>query len=206
MKNLRMKNGFIRLSDSLLSIKAGTILKAVSGNPHFPSPSPSLAELEATIDAYSGAVVKAMDKGLQQIAVKNQLKAVLVAQLHTLANYVLYCAAGDVAIARSSGFVISEPRSARPPLTNPEGLVLTGGFNRGELLLKLKRVPNVQSYRYEITEHPATAESKWNVCVKTVSKNLFTGLVSGKEYCCRVAAVGIKNQVVYSGVVSRIVL
>ena len=206
MKNLRMKNGFNRLTDADLHIKAAVIVKSMKDNPHFPAPSPTLEQLTHTINAYSVAVQKAQDKGHQQIAEKNSLRSLLIEQLHLINNYVLLCAAGDAVIVTSSGFSISSPRQSRPPLTTPEGLALTNGINRGELVLKLKRVANVQNYQYEITEHPVTAESKWEANWSTVSTNKFSGLVSGKEYCCRVVAYGIKAQAVYSDIVSRIVL
>ena len=174
MKILKMKNGFNRMSDADLNHKAGIILQPMTDNPNFPSPSPTLAQVTDTLNAYSAAVLKAMDKGLQKITEKNQLKALLVGQLHNLANYVVFCAAGNVAIATNSGFTVSPPRGARPPLTKPSELRLTNGINRGELLLRLKLVPNVQSYRYEITPHPYTAESHWETFTSTVSKKLLT--------------------------------
>ena len=62
------------------------------------------------------------------------------------------------------------------------------------------------AYVYEITPSPLTEQSAWESSMNTVSKKMFTALESGKEYNCRVAAVGIKEQVVYSEVVSRIAL
>ena len=59
---------------------------------------------------------------------------------------------------------------------------------------------------YEITPSPVTEDSTWDSSMNTVSKKLFAGLESGKEYNCRVAAIGIKEQVVYSEPVSRIAL
>lgn len=52
---------------------------------------------------------------------------------------------------------------------------------------------------------PLTQNSKWEMSTNTVNKKLYTGLESGKEYNIRVAAVGIKEQRIYSDVVSRIV-
>lgn len=206
MERIKMKNGFARLGDAALLLKANIILKAMTANPHFPSPSPTLAEVTDTSTAYALAVELAANGGRQQIAEKNQLKAALIGQLQLLSHYVLYCAAGDVAVAVGSGFAISAPRSARPPLTAPAGLVLTNGLNRGELLLKQRRVPNVLSYQYQITPHPMTPESQWHSVDCTQSKYLFKGLESGKEYCCRVIAVGAKRQLTYSEAVSRIAL
>ena len=66
MKILKMKNGFNRMSDADLNHKAGIILQAMTDNPNFPSPSPTLAQVTDTLNAYSAAVLKAMDKGLQK--------------------------------------------------------------------------------------------------------------------------------------------
>src|SRR5215218_350801 len=107
MKNLRMKNGFTRLTDAGLCIKAGTILKSITGNPLFPAPSPTVEQLTDTITAYSTALQKAQEKGFQQIAEKNSLRSLLIEQLHLLNNYVMLCAAGDAVIVTSAGFSIS---------------------------------------------------------------------------------------------------
>lgn len=206
MKNLRMKNGFQRMSDAELSTQAGSILTHVKDNPFFPDPTPSIEAVSQTLTAYQAALSAAGNRDLLALAVKNQRKTELVAQLHMLANYVLFKAAGQLVIAKSSGFSVSSERHTRPPLTEPESVVLSSGANRGEILMKLRRVPNVLGYRYEMTTHPVTADSQWQTVLSTISKNLFKGLTSGQEYSFRVAAIGPKNQVVYSSVVSRVAL
>ena len=127
-------------------------------------------------------------------------------QLHLLGNFVLHMSGNNEVVATSSGFNISKTPEPRPAITIPEGLVLKNGLNKGELDLKFERVAGARSYLYEITPGPVTGQSQWQSVMSTVSKNLFAGLESGKEYSCRVAAVGVKKQVVYSDVVSRIVL
>ena len=88
----------------------------------------------------------------------------------------------------------------------PQNLKLKSGLNKGELELSFPRVAGVKAYMYQLTESPATADSNWHSDLSTISKNVFKGLQSGKEYCCRVAAIGANRQVVYSDVVSRIAL
>ena len=91
-------------------------------------------------------------------------------------------------------------------MTKPEGLVLKEGDNRGDLKLKLKKVKGARAYMYQIAASPLTAGSKWESSLSTVTSKTFTGLESGKEYNCRVAAVGKNEQVIYSDTVSRIAL
>ncbi|HUC80210.1 MAG TPA: hypothetical protein VMR70_04805 [Flavisolibacter sp.] len=130
----------------------------------------------------------------------------LVDKLHLLGNYVLFTAAGDKIKVMTSGFTISKVPQATLAISVPEGLALSNGANRGELLLRLRRVVGARAYMYQITPFPVTAESKWGSSLSTVCKMKFTGLQSGREYACRVAAIGVKQQEMYSDVVSRIAL
>lgn len=129
-----------------------------------------------------------------------------MAQLHLLDNYVLFTAAGDEVVATSSGFELSKQSVPSSVIINPEGVALANGLNRGELELSCKRVSGAKSYVHEITTWPVSNTSEWQTVMGTSAKNLFAGLESGKEYAGRIAAVGVKQQVVYSEVVSRIAL
>jgi len=89
MKNFRITNGFKKLANAELLGKASAIKNCLTNNLHFPSPVPSLAQLEEAINSFSGAVQKAESGDKQAIAVRNQQKEVLVKLLHRLGNYVL---------------------------------------------------------------------------------------------------------------------
>jgi hypothetical protein len=62
------------------------------------------------------------------------------------------------------------------------------------------------AYQFEYTLAPLTPGSQWTSVPVTTCKVVFTGLQSGQEYSCRVAAIGPYKQVKYSDVLSRIVL
>ena len=206
MKTVRITNGFNELTDAYLLVRANFIATSMTGNASFPQPVPTLAELGDGITAFSAAVQAAEGGSRQDIAVKNDLRDSLINQLHLLGNYVLFTAAGDEVVATSSGFNVSRQPAPAPPITNPDGVALANGLNRGELLLSCKRMSGAKSYVHELTTWPVSAGSQWQSIVSTSSKNLFSGLESGKEYAGRVAAVGVKQQVVYSDVVARIAL
>lgn len=206
MKPFRIVNGFDRLTDSKLLTRAQFIKASLTDNPHFPNPVPSLADLSTAISALEAAIQKAATGNKQDIMEKSSVQQHLINQLHLLGNYVLFMSAGNPTAATSSGFTINKPQEPVAPITAPTGLVLKSGLNRGELVLKFKNVAGAKCYQYEMTAAPVTTNSVWEIKTSTLSKNLFSGLQSGKEFSFRVAAIGPRQQVVYSDVVSRIAL
>ena len=206
MKVLRVTNGFSEMSDAYLPVRAEFIVASMNGNPHFPAPVPTLAEMTTTIKDFRAAMDKAQTGNRLAASAKNQLKELLVNKLHLLGSYVLFAAAGNEVAASSSGFQVAKAAQPLPPLAKPGGLVLREGLNKGDLKLKMQRVKGARAYLYEITPSPVTADSHWRGTLSTITVCTFTGLESGREYNCRVAAVGKNQQVVYSDVVSRIAL
>ena len=206
MRFLKITNGYPRLSDSALLVKGKVIIAAMTGNANFPTPTPTLASISALIDAFEAALEKAASGDRQAIAEKNQARETLINGLHLLGNYVLFTSANDEVVATSSGFKVAKTPEPRPPLQTPYGLTLENGVNRGELKLSFAKVQGAKSYQYEITQAPVTPASVWQQLEGTVIKTMFSNLESGKEYYCRVTAIGIKGQAVQSEAVSRIVL
>ncbi len=205
MRNFKITNGFADMTDTDLRKKTDYIISQMEDNPAFPAPSPTLQEITATLDAFIAAVLAAINGDRIAVAYKHVVRGTLVRQLHLLGNYVLFVAAGDEIKAMTSGFTISKVPQATAAISVPDKLVLSNGPNRGELL-RFRRVVGARAYMYQITPFPVTAESKWDSSLSTVCKMKFTGLERGREYACRVAAIGVKQQVMYSDVVSRIAL
>ena len=74
MKILRITNGFDKLTDAALETRANAILTAITGNPAFPTPTPTIAELQNVLNTYSNALAKAEQGSPLEKAVKNQKK------------------------------------------------------------------------------------------------------------------------------------
>lgn len=194
------------MSDAKLEARANAIKTALTGNPSFPTPDPGLAEFQTAINDFSTAAAKA-EKGSQNDKdVKNQLREALIVILHSLGNYVLFTANGDIVVARSSGFTVAKQgRTPAPAVMPATGQELSDGPNAGELDLRFKRVPGAKSYVYQTTPEPLTEASLWYNQAGTASKTRFAGLQSGKRYWCRVMAIGTGGQTVYSEPLSRVV-
>lgn len=72
MKKLNL--GFGKYSDSNLLVAGQAILVAMTGNTHFPTPSPTLATVTTAINDYSAALSAAKEGGKTNVATKNAKK------------------------------------------------------------------------------------------------------------------------------------
>ena len=207
MNVLRITNGFDKLSDANLIIKTQNIVVSMTPpeNPYFATPSPTLADMQDAIDSFTNAVAVAKTGSSYDKALKNQYRMDLIEMLHSLGAYVLFTAEGDFLIAQSSGFTIAKEPSPAPPITAAANQKLDDGANAGELYFSFDKVQGARSYIYQYTADPLTYTSTWETKVGTIRKVNFTGLDSGKKYWCRVMAIGINGQGVYSEPVSRVV-
>ncbi|MGH2564794.1 MAG: fibronectin type III domain-containing protein, partial [Ginsengibacter sp.] len=124
--------------------------------------------------------------------------------LHALGNYVLFTSEGDTVAAVSSGFTIAKQPTTSPELVAAANQKLDDGANAGELDFSFDKVAYAKSYMYQYTPDPLTENSDWESQVGTVRKVSFSNLESGKKYWCRVMAIGINGQGVYSEPISRI--
>lgn len=72
----------------LLIVRARGIIQRMSGNHWFPSPSPSLAEVEAATDALSDAETRTLTWVVDSVSERDAKRKALVALLQRLASYV----------------------------------------------------------------------------------------------------------------------
>ena len=202
----KLINGIDRLSDANLESKIQYIISKMTGNAHFPTPSPTLTAVEDALAAFIAAVNAAKAGDKIAIIDRDQKREVVIGLAHELALYVMYVAKGDKLVLASSGFDVSKDREPAPPITKPTGLeVITDNLNAGEALVRFKRVPQSRSYLYEYTLDPQLAESSWNSIFETRSKRVISGLESNKRYYFRITAIGTGNQMMNSDVTSKVI-
>ena len=196
MKN-KIKFNFSRYTDSDLETKAGAILQSMTGNPNFPSPIPTLAELQTALTNYSNALVNAADLGKLNVATKNQCRQTLELLLGQLGMYVMYIANGNAVILTSSGYSLAkEPEPIA--LENPGSITLSNGITSGQLVATVKSVPGAKGYLHQITPDPMTPQSQWVSTASTRSKKVYNDLQPGQKYWVRIVAVGTEEQLAYS--------
>jgi hypothetical protein len=200
----RITTGFDPMSDPDFETKAGSIYNGVNGNAFFPTPTPTMPEVNDALQGYSVSLLSAQTRDKNAVAAKNQARAALTDLLTQLASYVTMTANGDRAILVASNYDLASEGDSTP-ITKPENIQLSDGANSGEIVVKVKGVKGAKSYLHQYTADPLTASSEWTQVISTTSKYTFKNLSVAQRVWCRVAAVGSYNQVVFSDAVSRVV-
>lgn len=205
MKILSITNGFTRMGDANLELRANQIYASMNANPNFPTPVPALTVLADAIAVFATALNDAKDGDRLKVAIKNQKREELIGVLHQLAAFVLFKSGGDNVIAISSGFTIGKQPAPAPPITNPTNFSVVQGKNPGELLQRIKSVKGAVSYLYQYATDAMMAQDNWQSVPSSRTSCVIENLQAGTKYNCRVAALGPREQMVYSNIVSRIV-
>jgi hypothetical protein len=196
---------FTRFGDAAFEAKTQTIVEHMTGNTNFPTPVPAITVVADASDAYTSALITASTGNRADIAAKNQQRADLEELLRLLASYINFTADGDRSKLLTTGYDVSKEKTP-VVITKPENITVTNGMNAGDLVVSVKAVKGAISYVHEYANEADFAVGKWQSVTASQRKYIFTELESGKKYYCRVAAVGPRDQVVYSDPMSRIVL
>lgn len=176
------------------------LVTAITGNPNFPTPNPSVATLTAAVDsletlfndAQAARLVSKTKTGLQddQSAAVNDL----VVQL---ASYVDNASGGDATKIESAGFEVRATPQPIGPLPMPTDLQVLPSEHPGSADVSWKGVYGARSYSIERAEDaPVLDFSVIGNCTK--KQATLNSMVSGKKYWFRVAAVGAAGQSAWS--------
>ncbi|HTA65012.1 MAG TPA: fibronectin type III domain-containing protein [Xanthomonadaceae bacterium] len=183
--------GFLsRAPDANLIAASGHILAALADNPHYVTPRPTLAELDAAQQAFVAAV-QAIDRRPVTRVARDKARSVLVQSLRTLALYVQEVSKGDREILLGSGFPLQKGRQAIAKPATPRNLRLSQG-NSGSLHARCIAVAQARSYQWRVAT--AQAPTAWSQAQPSTKANtVLDGLVPGTQYLVQVRAVGSKG-------------
>ena len=188
-------------SDQGLIGLGGRILAAMTGNPAYPVPVPSLAVLSAARDGFI-ATVNANDRGRLAIAARDKAREPFEAALRQLSMYVAQHCQGDLVTLLSSGYPAQRQRGAialiAPP--TPGHLTVRQGPFSGQLVGRCERTPGAALYQWRFAA--AAAPTAYTV-TDTSSRALVTleGLVPGTQYLVQVRACGNRGSSDWSNAV-----
>ena len=126
--NVKPAIGFLtKDGEAPFTDKVTTILKWMTGNDKYKTPSPTLDVVQTAFDAYKVATADASQGGKENTAIRDARRAELVALLRQLANYVSATANGDMETLLSSGFPTQKPtRTPIGPLPAPHAARMPG--------------------------------------------------------------------------------
>ena len=154
--------GFAGLIDSKLLLLANGVLKALTGNAAFPTPTISLATFATDIATFSNAAAAALDGGKNAKSARDKAKKVLVTDLKQLAMYVQTNCNDEIAVFNTSGFTAKAKSSTSSgPVGVPTIKSLDYGTVPGQILVSIKSTPGAKSYNLRFGQMPAAAATGW---------------------------------------------
>ncbi|THU38409.1 hypothetical protein FAM09_17215 [Niastella caeni] len=198
----RLKLNFKGIKDPELSIMAYTVCHKMNGNEKFPDPGMLIIELSEISRQFDQAMLDASMGDRLKIAIKNDVKALLIKKLKQVGEFVKNEANGKEELLWGSGFDLTKPVD-EIKLRHPNDFQILPGSNPGEMILKVRGLKGARSYLYQWTPAPVTSQSIWQSIADTRCKKVITNLPLGIDYCFRMAAVGARNQIIYTQVLSR---
>lgn len=187
-----VKLGHTRVTYAALVEMSGTNITMLTNNAAFPTPNPSLADLEKAKDRLLAAVEayrfshSRLDKQERDIAFE-ALKALRA----DLGAYVQTTCAGDKELITSAGFETEKAREPFGLLPAPGNVRVNVSPIAGSLELLFKGVKGRLSYQVSMCTGDPNVEANWNI-VATTGKNriVFNDLESNVVYYFRVVALG----------------
>jgi hypothetical protein len=186
---------------------ARQVMTALTNNPNFSTPEPTIAELAAQTTTTEGAyntAQAARQQAISDTATQNEEEKQLDALLTRLGSYVQLKSAGEEVKIRSAGMQVKAPLAPVGPLGAPENLVLTDSGSEGALVAAWGKIRGAVSYIVEITVAP-DAKTGWSYATATTkTRASLTGLTSGTRYWCRVAALGAAGQGPFSDPAAKV--
>jgi len=181
-----------------VSLGNGVVMQ-MNMNPHFPNPTPSLAELQAACDELGQACVDALDGGRTACHRKRVATTKLDRILSALASYVNSKAPGDVEKLISSGFPLAKQPSPINALEQPMIKVFKHTQWENKVNMMWNSIPGALVYLVERSSD--TQKGEWSIAVITSKLSwLVERSANGGMFNYRVCAIGSSGQGPYSNV------
>jgi len=191
------------LGDSDTITQGYRAVEKIENNPIFPDPPAALAEIKTVLPKLQSALGNAKGRDIEVVALKNKLKADVIALLAVLAEYVTLTCKGDRLKLLSSGFPISGATSTQIDQVIGTLEVIIGA--PGEASTKLKRLRGARAYMHQYTTEAPTAETVWHSEGSKYPYYTFSGLNSVAKYWFRVVAISAGGERLTSPVVVRVI-
>lgn len=195
----KVKAGLRGLSAAQKVFKAQLVLDNMSGNPHYPNPEPSMAELENALIELREADFGAEDRGRRACLRKSLAVEVMDQFLSRLAAYANSAAQGDATKLLTSGFHLVQRGVELSALEPPGSLASRFVRTSGVVHLVWWKVPGARMYELEIARTNGVEEKVWQR-LKLTSKpeHLANGLEPNTTHAFRVRAIGTQAEGPYS--------
>jgi hypothetical protein len=201
----KVKLNFTKLSIAEKLSRAQQIVASLTGNPNFPAPQPTLAQLNDALQAASITAQKARQEAKTATSEQESKEETLNQLITQLGGHVESVSGGDETKILSAGLDVratGSPGSDPPSL--PKAVALTEGDHSNELDAGWDSVTGARSYVVQLSADPPTPTSWQPGTVVARSHATLSGLQSGTRYWVRVAAVNANGQSGWSDPATKI--
>ncbi len=192
-------------SDQSFLVEAGQIKFSMINNANFPSPVPTMKEVQDDTDEFSNALDN-MGNGANTTLVKNEKRKKLESTLKRLGLYVETVADGNEIIAESSGFKLRNKPSPVGILPKPANFKVLPALGKGSVKLSIDKIYGAKTYQFEYKPSSDATNNTWAIAADSQSSLILNNLLSGQEYTFRVVGVGSNPTRIYSDEVSSFIL
>ncbi|MBI3881116.1 MAG: hypothetical protein HY301_13775 [Verrucomicrobia bacterium] len=190
--HLKVSLAFASGSDHDVESTADAVNTNLYGEPAYPTPPVTQANLQAGMTAFTAAIGATAQGGTAATADKKNKRTALVELLRQLAEYVQTHCNNDLATLLSSGFQAAQTGNTQSPLPTPDITKVTNG-NSGELIARATATKNAKSYEGQSAAiNPDGTQGPWVRTDATGDSQhiVFGGLTPGVLYALQVRAVG----------------
>jgi hypothetical protein len=179
--------GFAQYSDADLDAFTEGVVNSLTGNAKFPTPAVPVADLQTALSQFRSAIGGMAQGGKQATALKNQMRAEMLALLRKEALYVQSACGDDLPVLLSSGFDAASTNRTPAPLDKPTILKIENRVST-QLHLRLTTVINARSYEVRIK----TATGEWTTGgIYTRARGIvLENLTPGTLYSIQARAIG----------------
>lgn len=184
--------GVSRITPASLLVRTRNLVSKLTGNVHFPTPTPVLAEvtsaadtLETTINAHEA------NPGPLEVLDRNLAVEKVRGLYNDLGAYVQAASNGDLDIIKTSGLAVRKASSPLGLLPAPKQMMALPSLYPGRIDISWGGVRGRSIYEPEICEGDPNVESNWRVLfLTTKNRHSVQGLKSDTVYHFRVKALG----------------
>jgi hypothetical protein len=149
--------------------------------------------------------VNAEGRDKHMVSIKNDKKAIVLALLQELSEYVTVTCNGDRTLILSSGFDATNENSSSSNLAPSVELLEVVLGAAGVVTTRAKNVIGARAYVHQYTKEQPNTNTEWIGIGSSTSYYTFEGLSSDKRYWFRVVVIGNRGQRGYSPVISRVI-
>ena len=192
-----VKNDTRGLNGMDLHALARIRLGAMDGNPHFPNPTPSIAEFRSACDALGRAVEAITDGGSRwEYATKDKWMATVNDMMRSWASYVATMAQGNTELILSAGYEERRVPVRNTVLDRPRNVRARTGKQQGTIVVRWVPVRGARMYEVYICTGDPNEEGNWVLCALTSgSRYEAIGLAPLEYFAFRVVALGTSDKI-----------